>query len=557
MFCPKCMLEYKDDSRFCEECGTPLIIRPEYNNLQERIGGTGEKENHQRRLMLGIGGILLLTVAVGAGIGTGMFMSSQNSPNGAAQEVSFVNDEGKDITDKIEDEQKTDTEDEQKANVEGKPISGMDQTDKEEAEGKKLVCVPTSDMSLREKAGSEKNIEVLKTLYPGDRLLWTGEKKKKNDIVYYKVKDIQSGIIGYVHSGYCVPVDFEYEEDELGIVDTSNALYSYEDMERDMEELARNYPESIRYEVAGESLDHRNLYEITLGNPQAEKHIFVQATIHAREYMNTQLVMKMIEYYAHYYNSGSYDGTAYKDLFDHTAFHILPMANPDGVALCQEGIGAIGSKKYQKVIRQCYERDKKTLDSEIDEEGYTLWMDKYKDKSFRQKKSKQISFEEYLTIWKANVAGIDLNRNFDAGWNGIKEKKKPAYSSYKGEEPESEPETRCLTKLANKREYECYLSYHSTGGLIYYDVKGNSSSTAAKSQDLADLMKQHTGYRKVKTEKAENVVLGGFGDWVQLSLEKPSVTLECGKHPCPLEINEFESIWLRYRESWASLISKS
>ncbi|MBQ3105206.1 MAG: N-acetylmuramoyl-L-alanine amidase, partial [Lachnospiraceae bacterium] len=47
--------------------------------------------------------------------------------------------------------------------------------------------------------------------------------------------------------------------------------------------------------------------------------------------------------------------------------------------------------------------------------------------------------------------------------------------------------------------------------------------------------------------------MGGFGDWIQLKLDRPSVTIESGKRPCPLTIEEFPGIWHRHRETWAML----
>ncbi len=91
------------------------------------------------------------------------------------------------------------------------------------------------------------------------------------------------------------------------------------------------------------------------------------------------------------------------------------------------------------------------------------------------------------------------------------------------------------------------------GQLIYYDVKGNKDSNSERSRGLSELFKSHIKYATVNTNGAYNVNLGGFGDWVQLSLDKPSVTIESGKKPCPLEIGEFVSIWNRHRESWAML----
>ncbi|MBQ6361039.1 MAG: SH3 domain-containing protein [Lachnospiraceae bacterium] len=416
--------------------------------------------------------------------------------------------------------------------------------------GMTMICVPTDEMSLRAEPGL--GDDILATLYCGDRVTWDGEQTDVNEVTYYHVLTAD-GITGWIRAEFCVPVYFEYDDSLLGLVDPDEELYTYEMMKADLETLCGTYPDILSSAVIGQSLCGRDIYEVTLGNPEVPHHVMLQSTIHAREYMNTQLVMRLIEYYAAYYDTGSWFGTSYRDLFANTALHIVPMANPDGVALCQEGIGAV-SEEYQALIRECYERDKMTLEFGEDSMHDYTWIEHYKDEEYiRDGNAAFPSFEEYLQLWKANAAGVDLNRNFDAGWEALDQKKEPAYTDFKGSAPVSEPETQCLVAMAESRTYDCFLSYHSKGGLIYYDVEGNTASNSAASAALAGTMQYATGYKPKETMKGIDVVLGGFGDWVQLALDRPYVTLECGRHPCPLAQYEFESIWIRYRESWAAL----
>ena len=148
---------------------------------------------------------------------------------------------------------------------------------------------------------------------------------------------------------------------------------------------------------------------------------------------------------------------------------------------------------------------------------------------------------------------MDLNNNFDAGWEAIALRTQPAYSNYKGLYAVSEPETQTLVQEAQRRAYDYFLSYHSKGQLIYYDVNGNTKETSEKSSALAMDLQKIIKYSPVNTQKGYNVNLGGFGDWVQLNLQGVSVTIENGRHPCPLAIEEFDAIWYRNRESWAML----
>ena len=103
-------------------------------------------------------------------------------------------------------------------------------------------------------------------------------------------------------------------------------------------------------------------------------------------------MMSQLEYALAFYDTGHYNYKSIADMLKKVAIHFVPMTNPDGVSLSQFGIDAIRSDALKQVIRDCYTRDvnlKRTADS----------------------------FETYLTKWKANAGGVDLNYNFPYGWD--------------------------------------------------------------------------------------------------------------------------------------------
>ena len=164
-----------------------------------------------------------------------------------------------------------------------------------------------------------------------------------------------------------------------------------------------------------------------------------------------------------------------------------------------------------------------------------------------------ISFDEYQKIWKANAAGVDLNRNYDVGWYDLKGHPEESFNNFNGYYPESEPETQILMKAAQEKDFRAYISYHSMGQVIYYDAAGNTAATSAASGELVDKFHSWLRYEPKNNKTAYNVTLGGFGDWVQLKLNRPSITVESGKHPCPVSADEFPGIWFRHFETWAKL----
>ena len=183
--------------------------------------------------------------------------------------------------------------------------------------------------------------------------------------------------------------------------------YTYDQMSQDIQELASRYSSLMKVNTIGTTLDGRNLYEVVVGNINAEKHVLIHGGIHAREYMTPLLIMKQLEYGLAFYGTGSYEGRLLSDLFNKTAIHYVPMVNPDGITISQSGIGGIRSEELRRTIEQCYQNDLA--------QGRT-----------------SAAMERYLNYWKANGRGVDLNQNFPADWEEVTSSDMPSYATYKG-----------------------------------------------------------------------------------------------------------------------------
>lgn len=313
---------------------------------------------------------------------------------------------------------------------------------------------------------------------------------------------------------------------ENDIVSMKNALYTYEQMMGDLKLLERRYPDRISIGEAGVSLDGRKIMEVILGNQRSPKHIMIQASIHGREYMNTLLAMRQLEDILKNFENGSYHGASLKGLFDNVCFHILPMANPDGVTISQRGPEGIRDSTLREQVRNCYR-----YDLENGEAGSSL--------------------EEFWRRWKANARGVDLNRNFDSGWEEYQSVTYPSSDHYKGELPESEPEVQAILRLVDEYPIVCTISYHSSGEVVYWDY-GSSGNILEADRELADLVSTITGYSKESSvQSAQDAA--GCSDYLVLEQGIPSVTIENGSGECPLSIEEFDSIWNSNYQLWPAL----
>lgn len=286
----------------------------------------------------------------------------------------------------------------------------------------------------------------------------------------------------------------------------------------DLQYFKKIYSDNIEINIIGSSHDNRDIYEVILGKSN-KKHVLIHAGIHGREYLTSLLIMKQIEYYLKNYENGKYYGIKYRDLFNSVTFHLIPMVNPDGITISQIGIKGIKDEKLKDSIYECY----------------------YNDLNARYTCDR---FKNYLRKWKANAIGVDLNRNFDAGWNEINQSKKCSFANYKGKCCNSEPESKALVNLVNKYNFISTVSYHSSGNLIYWDYK--DSLVKNECSKLADLVSSVTGYTKEKSDSEySEVTPGGFKDWATSKPNNPipSVTIEVGLGKCPLKNSEFKYIW--------------
>ncbi len=293
------------------------------------------------------------------------------------------------------------------------------------------------------------------------------------------------------------------------IVSHSDKKYSYTDLKKDITQLTAKYPDRLTSQILGQTADGRNIYALCLGNPQAEKQIFVTAGMHAREYINCQVVMMMVERYCRNYE-GKYKGKTYRQLFDETAIYIMPMVNPDGIAISQSGPGAIKDAALRKKVKKMTRRG-----------GYSNW--------------------------KANARGVDLNRNYKM-YAGKPAEKKPASEGYPGPSRFSENEAKAVRDLMKSMtNMKACLNYHSMGQVIYWGYKNKSYK--AKSYALAKMFREMTGYYLID-ESYTKATYGDLEHYVINEYRIPYVCIETGYGGVPVASKQLMSIYNKLKTSF-------
>lgn len=312
----------------------------------------------------------------------------------------------------------------------------------------------------------------------------------------------------------------------MKIVDTTGQLYSYDEMRKDLEELNTAYPGAFSYQSVAVGADGRNIYEVVFGNPDAEKTIIIQAGIHAREYMTSQLVMAQLEFYLCCGEDAVYKTTTLGKLFDQVSVHLFPMVNPDGISISQYGLDGVENPVIRADIKSWYDRDKR--------DGKTAY-----------------SLGDYLKYWKANASGVDLNRNFDYGFAEYSGAASPGAMKYKGTAPGSEPESAALIARTRALAPVLAISYHASGSVIYWDY-GQTGKLREVCSAMVDVIHavNRNEIRYAATDKQD---AAGYGDWLVMSEGIPSATVEIGVGTAPLAADEFADIWDRNVAMWAAL----
>lgn len=290
---------------------------------------------------------------------------------------------------------------------------------------------------------------------------------------------------------------------QTSIVQT-NEVYTFDDLTEDLFHIQKKYRDSIEIKLIGHSTFHKPIYAVKVG--KGKESIFVNASHHGREWMTSMLVMKMIEDYARSHKSHeSYEGYS-TCILDKVSIWFVPMVNPDGVQIQQTGLFQLPSERQQQLLLM---------------------------------NGGSVDFSR----WKANGTGIDLNRQYAAGWKELNDSAPfPFYQLYKGEHPFIAPEVEALVKFTEEIDPLIAISYHSSGRVLYWHYQ-TDKSLIERDKSLASKIAQITGYELDKPVKT--AIGGGYTDWFIQTFKRPAMTIEIS-----YEVNETNPPLSVFQEEW-------
>ena len=264
--------------------------------------------------------------------------------------------------------------------------------------------------------------------------------------------------------------------------------YDYNILVSDLNKLVKDFQFADMFSI-GESVMERKIYCVSVG--KGEKKLFINGAHHGLESITSKVIMKFLrEFCMAYKNDCNFLGYDVKKLYENVSLYAVAMVNPDGVDIAINGID-ITNSYHQKLISM-------------------------------------VGIHSFNKVWQTNVNGVDINHNYDANWEKVKDS--PSYTGYGGPYSESEPETKAIVEFVRNEKFDMLIAFHTQGGEIYYDFDG---SVAKHSKEIADRFQKVSGYTvSIPTGTA---VFGGCKDWFIKEFCKAGFTVEMGhgKNPLP------------------------
>ena len=274
------------------------------------------------------------------------------------------------------------------------------------------------------------------------------------------------------------------------------------------EELSAEFS-FLKPSVVGRTALGRGIFSLTLGSEKNS--VILAGGFHGSEWLTSLALYMFTERLCRSIADGNLlCSVDLERAFTQLGVTVIPCVNPDGVEIATRGTeGAKGLKDYVASI-EC---------------------------------------EDY-SRWNANALGVDINHNFNAGWEKLRQMELeagisgPAPRRYGGEYAESEAETRALTRLCRLKRFRSCLALHSQGEELFWQY---GERTPKSSEMMAKILADSCGYRLVNNEGLFSH--GGFKDWFIEEFGLPGFTMEMGKGENPLPVESLYDIYAQIEEA--------
>jgi len=275
---------------------------------------------------------------------------------------------------------------------------------------------------------------------------------------------------------------------------------TYEQVKQGLIDLQTKYPQLVEVRDIGDSSEkvagkaNRDVWLLRLTNKDASgpkpsaMHI---AGEHAREIANPELVLR----YATQLLEGFGRDPEATALLNSRIIDIVPMMNPDGHAVVEQGYASSNSSK--------------------------LW----------QRKN------------TAPPSGVDLNRNYEFRWGGPGAGSNPSSDTYRGPSAASEPEVQAVQRHVAESKPGIFIDWHSHSKLNLYPW-GDTREPAPDKAGLDAVARKFSTFNQYTPMQSIGLypTSGTSKDYVYGTHRIPAFTVETGESFHQTD-QEFDTVW--------------
>lgn len=320
-------------------------------------------------------------------------------------------------------------------------------------------------------------------------------------------------------------------------------LYRYEELTEALHRMAAEHPQLMTLESIGTSHEGRDIWLATVTNAATGPHhekpaLLVEANIHATEVTGSTAALHLLNRLV----TGHGDDDKVTRAVDSRCFYVVPRLNPDGVEL------ALADRpRYLRSSTRPWPRPEPQdglIEEDVDGDGRILTM-RIPDANGPWKASSEDprllvprepdemgpgpywrllpegrirNYDGVLVPLAPRIEGLDLNRQFPAGWRTEGEQ------AGAGPYPGSEPEIRALLQAVAARPNLCaYIAYHTFGGVHlrpYSDHDDDHLPTRDLRMfvEIGKMATAITGYKAVSVYhdfryEPKETITGASDDW--------------------------------------------
>ena len=288
--------------------------------------------------------------------------------------------------------------------------------------------------------------------------------------------------------------------------------HNYTEIVNTLFEMNSTYPEIVDVFSIGKSWQNRDIYCIRLTNETntyPKPKVFFVGYHHAREPITAELTL----YFAVEAVSNYGANSTITRMLDYSEIYIV-------VALNVDGFGLFEANDWQRKNARPTDEDSDGLVDEDppedeDQDGFVGQLIDIKDpqnpKFVRWEGIDNDGDGRYAEDW---IGGVDLNRNYDAQWQGGNAN--PRSETYKGPAPFSEPETQAIRKLVLEHNFTYAISFHSGTEVILYPWGYTHVSPPDKTEfiEIAEDLSSITGGTLYESASDLYISYGLWDDWL-------------------------------------------